>query len=114
MNVAQLGTGTINLGYFFLVAILSSLLAIILAVNVEPVEVFWAEARDRYGRREFQVVGDHGSVSRSMMFWGWIRSKSSIATKVHDLWGNEKNKHLEECGMTYEEEIPHFKQTVSL
>ena len=113
MNVEQLGTGTINLGYFFLVAILSSLIAIILAVNVKPVERFWAKARDRYGEREFQVKDDYSWVSKSMILWGWIRHNSSLATKIHDLWWDEKNNQMEKCGIWYEEKIPHFKWTVT-
>ena len=113
MNVEQLGTGTINLGYFFLVAILSSLLAIILAVNVKPVESFWAKARDRYGEREDKLADDYGWVSKSMIFWSWIRRKSSLVTKIHDLWWIEKNNQMEKCGIWDEKKIPHFKWTVT-
>lgn len=113
MNIEQLGTGTTNLGYFFLVATLSSFIAILLVVNVKPVERFWAEARNRYGEREFQDADDYGWVSKSMIFWGWIRSKSSLATKIYDVWWDEKNKYMGECGIWYEERIPHFKWTVT-
>lgn len=113
MNVEQLGIGTINLGYFFLVALLSSLVAIILAANVKAVERFWAKARDRYGEREFQVADDYGWVSKSMIFWGWTRCKSSLFTKIHDLWWIEKDNQMVKCGIWDEKKIPHFKWNVT-
>ena len=52
MNVKQLGTGTIHLGYFFLFTAFGGFLVYILSTAVKPIEAAWLEARRRYAIRK--------------------------------------------------------------
>lgn len=47
MNVQQLGTGNIHIGFFFLTAILAGCLGVLLATSVKPVERALLGARER-------------------------------------------------------------------
>ena len=54
MNVKQLGTGTIHLGYFFLLAALGGFLVYIVSAAIMPIEAAWLEAKRRYDNREWE------------------------------------------------------------
>lgn len=109
MNLEQLGTGTIHLGYFFLLAALCSALAFVLAACITPIEQAWMRARKRYYIREFQENVGYEWVTKSMIFWAWVRRHSTVATALHDVWSEESEKLLDERSTYEPKEIDHFK-----
>ncbi|KAH9208976.1 hypothetical protein DL95DRAFT_478667 [Leptodontidium sp. 2 PMI_412] len=109
MNLEQLGTGTIHLGYFFLLAALCGALAFVLAACITPIEQAWMRARKRYYIREFQENVGYEWVTKSMIFWAWVRRHSTVATALHDVWSEESEKLLDERSTYEPKEIDHFK-----
>lgn len=73
MNVKQLGTGTIHLGYFFLLAALAGCLVYILSAAVMSIETAWLEARRRYAIREREDDGGIAHVTKSNLFWAFLQ-----------------------------------------
>ena len=51
MNLQQLGTGSIHIGFFFLVAALAGGLAILLSTSIKPLERLILRARERVARK---------------------------------------------------------------
>ncbi|KAL9065682.1 MAG: hypothetical protein Q9161_008068 [Pseudevernia consocians] len=58
MNVQQLGTGHIHIGFFFLTAILAGGLGVLLATSVKPVERALLRARERLAHNLSEPVED--------------------------------------------------------
>ncbi|MCJ1427623.1 hypothetical protein MMC29_005526 [Sticta canariensis] len=76
MNIQQLGTGSIHLGYFFLLSVLAGGLAYTLTAAVKPVEGAWHRARQRFAAREWQDEIAVDSVTKSDIIWGYARRHS--------------------------------------
>jgi hypothetical protein len=116
MNFEQLGAGTLHIGYFFLVAAISALIAWALSASIGPAERLWNRARRRFGEREYGMDDANGEnyrwVTKKTVIWGWMRQHFSLAERLTNLWYQEKNKRMEECNEWFEERIPHFKSTV--
>lgn len=113
MNLNQLGTGSVHLGYFFLLAALSGSLAFVLAACITPTEEAWMRARRRFQIREFNGDDtDYEWVTKSMIFWAWVRRHSTIATKINNAWFDEKEKLMTERGNWFPEEIHGFTYIV--
>ncbi len=89
MNFEQFGTGSLHIGYFFLVAVFSGVVAFLLAASIKPSERFWSRARSRHGLWEFNDP-DPSMFSKSKVVWGWVRRALPIANTVHTLWDTEK------------------------
>ena len=53
MNVQQLGTGRIHIGFFFITAVLAGGLGIVLSTAVKPVERALLSARERIARENY-------------------------------------------------------------
>ncbi|KAG4436668.1 hypothetical protein IFR05_007847 [Cadophora sp. M221] len=109
MNLEKLGTGTIHLGFFFLLAVLCSALAFVLAALITPIEEAWMRARKRYKIREFQDDIDYEWVTKSMIFWAWVRRHSTIATALHNAWFEESEKFMAEGDIYEPKGINRFK-----
>lgn len=90
MNVKQLGTGTVHLGYFFLLAALAGVLAYIISATVKPIEAAWLEARRRYAIREWEDDSGIVHVTKLNIFWAFARRHLRIADIVHDHWEDTK------------------------
>src|SRR4051812_28979993 len=93
MNFTQLGTGKLNIGYFFLLAALAGALAFVLSMTVKPLEATWLRARRRYALREY---GDNdkdlvSSITKSQIFWAFIRRHFSPAKAIYDSWEDAKH-----------------------
>lgn len=112
MNLEQLNSGTINVGYFILVAFISGLVAWALAASIGPSERLWDRARNRYGEREFGTGDDYQWVTKTTIAWAWIRQRLSLAQRLYDLWLDEKNGCMDDHQEWFEERIPHFKRIV--
>ncbi|KAB8346206.1 hypothetical protein FH972_023251 [Carpinus fangiana] len=68
MNIKQLDTGTVNIGYFFLLAILLGLLSYVLTVSVKPMEASWAAHKRKVAAAaaaDWTVYGKRSTLS----FW---------------------------------------------
>jgi len=112
MNLKQLGTGSVHLGYFFLLAALSGSLAFVLAACITPIENAWMRARKRYKIREFNDDTDYEWVTKSMIIWAWVRRHSTIATKINNLWFEEEEKLMTERDNWFPEQIEGFSYIV--
>lgn len=86
MNIQQLGTGSIHLGYFFLLAVLAGGLAYILTAAVKPVEAAWLRARQRYAAHEWQDESAVDSITKSDIFWGYARRHSRVTRMIYEYW----------------------------
>lgn len=86
MNIQQLGTGSIHLGYFFLLAVLAGGLAYTLTATVKPVEAAWLRARQRFAAREWQDEIAVNSVTKSDIIWGYARRHSRVTRTIYEYW----------------------------
>lgn len=82
MNVRQLHTGIVDLGYFFLLAFISGLLGYILMRTVEPVETFWKEWRDEYCSRHGNRI-PREEVTKTMIIRDWLSRRTVPPTNIH-------------------------------
>ncbi|KFA54667.1 hypothetical protein S40293_10598 [Stachybotrys chartarum IBT 40293] len=51
MNFEQLGTGTLHIAFFVLLAAISGLVAWVLAASIQPAERMWRRAQNKFGER---------------------------------------------------------------
>lgn len=112
MNLEQLGTGKLNIGYFFLLAVLAGGLSFALSTTVKPLEVAWLRARQRfalrmYGNDEKELVA---SITKGQMFWEFIRRHFPPAKAVYDAWEDAKYSLSGKLGGKYMEPevVPFF------
>ena len=112
MNFEQLGTGTLHIGFFVLVAAISGAVAWALAASITPIEQAWNRARNRYGEREFGSGDDYAWVTKTAIVWSWARRHSSLIKKLDGVWYEAKDECMGESGEWNEEHIPHFHMTV--
>ena len=85
MNIEQLGTGRLHIGYFFLLAVLAGGLCLILSGSVRPLEALWMEARRQHVLREFEVDDANivARVTKRKVIWGYIRHCFPPTQKLH-------------------------------
>ncbi|KAK0100603.1 hypothetical protein ONS95_007058 [Cadophora gregata] len=94
MNIKQLDSGTVNIGYFFLLAFLSALLAYIISASIKPSEQGLARARDRFADRE--MCDDSESlITARRILWKWMTRKLTVLRKLDDKWDLAERKALE-------------------
>ena len=86
MNIQQLGTGGVHLGYFFLLAVLAGGLAYILTAAVKPFEAAWLRSRQRYAAQERQDGSVVDSITMSDVFWGYARRRSRVTRMIYEYW----------------------------
>lgn len=82
MNLEQLHTGTVHIGYFFLLAIVSGILGYILMAIVQPLERFWITERRKYGVR-YHDDDDLKDVPKKVIIWGWFRRHGGLLNRIH-------------------------------
>lgn len=81
MNMKQLGSGDINIGYFFLTACLSGLVAFLLAYSIQPSERFWARAREIMKRNTILLNGEAIYPSTTERFLAVLRAEVDFHRK---------------------------------
>ena len=94
----QLGTGTLHIGYFFLLASLSGILAWLLAASIGNMERFIDKARERYIDREMVFWADRENpiqVKKSELVKSWVRRNSPFAKT-----GADSNSYSPEAAVT--------------
>ena len=86
MNIEQLGTGRLHIGYFFLLAVLAGGLCLILSGSLRPLEALWMEARRQHVLREFEVDDANmvARVTKRNVIWGYIRHYFPPTQMVHN------------------------------
>ena len=99
MNFEQFGTGSLHIGYFFLVAVLSGIIAFLLAASIKPSERFWIRARRRLSEREANDSEMASLYGKPQVIWGWIRQALPFVNRLHELCSNEKWDLIEEQGL---------------
>jgi hypothetical protein len=72
MNLEQLGTGTLHIGYFVLLAVLSGLVAWLLAASIGAAERMWGRAQNRLRDPDIGVGGGYEWVTTTTMIRSWI------------------------------------------
>lgn len=70
MNLEQLGTGHISIGYFFLLAFFTGCLALTLSSCLKPFEEGWYKAELRYAKLHWHLVED---VRKREGIWSIVR-----------------------------------------
>jgi hypothetical protein len=60
MNLRQLETGELSVGYFFLLAALAGGLCFVLSNALTPLEEAWSRARRRHAMRLLREYGEYG------------------------------------------------------
>ena len=92
MNIEQLGTGRLHIGYFFLLAILAGGLYLILSGSLRPLEALWMKARRRHVLREFEVDDANmvARVTKREVVWGYIRHYLPPIQILHNSWEDVK------------------------
>jgi hypothetical protein len=76
MNIKEMNTGTVHVGYFVLVAILSACFAILLSLSLGPVDSFWNATKDDYRTRH--NISKDKMVSRFYVCQDWVWRHSEI------------------------------------
>jgi hypothetical protein len=98
MNFRQLGTGKLNIGYFFLLAALAGGVCFVLSATLAPLEAAWGRARKRYARREYAM--DERSVieevTKRNIFWSFVRRHFPPTNSVYKSWNGSKEALAEE------------------
>ena len=111
MNLEQLGTGKLNIGYFFLLAALAGGLSFALSTTVKPLEAAWVRARRRFALREHDDDDKElvASITKRQIVWAFVRRHFPPAKAVYDSWENAKYT-LSDEGPKYRdpEEFPFF------
>jgi hypothetical protein len=92
MNIPQLGTGELNIGYFFLLAALAGGLCFVFSTILGPLDAAWQKARRRYTVREYQNNDKDliASITISEIFWSFIRRHFPPANVVYKSWRGSK------------------------
>lgn len=88
MNIKQLGTGSLNIAYFFLLAVLAGGLAFILSGAIKPTEAAWKRARERFALREFGHNIDIDWIPKRLIIWDWFRRHFRVAQKLDDFYSD--------------------------
>lgn len=83
MNVAQLHTGSVNIGYFFLLVILAAAFTYILTRSVQPTEAFWKKASRSYALNEYEDEDGYDGYAMHTIIWGWFRHRYGVFQKFH-------------------------------
>jgi hypothetical protein len=98
MNIRQLGTGELNIGYFFLLAALAGGLCFVFSTTLGPLEAAWWRARRRYALREYQDDDKDliASITKSEIFWSFVRRHFPPANAVYKSWRGSKEALAEE------------------
>ena len=86
MNIEQLGTGRLHIGYFFLLAVLAGGSCLILSGSLQPLEALWMEARRQHVLREFKVDDANmvARVTKRKVIWGYIRHYFQPTQMLHN------------------------------
>jgi hypothetical protein len=112
MNLEQLGTGKLNVGYFFLLASLAGVLSFGLTRTVQPLEAAWLRARRRFVLRELRDDDKDlvASITKRQISYAFLRRHFPPAKTVYDRWEYTKNILSDELGGPYgdPEEVPVF------
>ncbi|KAH0539016.1 hypothetical protein FGG08_004410 [Glutinoglossum americanum] len=92
MNFEQLGTGTLNIGYFFLLAALAGGLSLALSTTLKPIEAAWLQARYRFALREYQDNDKElvASITKRQIIWAFVRRHFPPARMVYESWEDAK------------------------
>jgi hypothetical protein len=98
MNLRQLGTGELNIGYFFLLAALAGGVSFVLSTTLAPLEAAWLRARRRYAIREYDYDDKYliASITKSTIFWSFVRRHFPPANAVYKSWRASKVSLAEE------------------
>jgi phage shock protein PspC (stress-responsive transcriptional regulator) len=94
MNIKQLDSGTVSIGYFFLLAILSGLLAYIISAFIKPAEEAMSRARERFAERE-SCDDSESMITPRRNLWGWMRRKVGMLQTIHEAWGKAESGAME-------------------
>ena len=62
MNFHQLGTGSLNLGWFFLLAALAGILSFVLSVSIRPLDGLWQRARQHHA--DMEIIYDKDAIKK--------------------------------------------------
>ncbi|PVH75890.1 hypothetical protein DL98DRAFT_657836 [Cadophora sp. DSE1049] len=95
MNIKQLNAGTVNIGYFFVLAILSALVAYVISVSIKPSEQGLKRARKRYVRREM-CNDSESTIAARRILWKWMTRKIRLLQKLDEIWDFAERTTLEE------------------
>ena len=111
MNFEQFGTGKLNIGYFFLLAVLTSALLLALSTSLTPLEAAWYRARQRYAVRKYSSDDKDliQRITKRQIFWAFVRRHFPPAEIIYDSWENAKYA-LSEASSTFidPKDIPFF------
>jgi hypothetical protein len=105
MNVKQLGTGTVSLEYFFLLAFVTGLLAYILSACLKPSEEALSKARHKYGAREFYDDSESlvDGISWSTLMWDWAKRRTQFLKAFDQAWQKARWEVAESKGVDFDE-----------
>jgi hypothetical protein len=93
MNLPQLRTGELNIGYFFLLAALAGGLCFVLSRALTPLEEEWSRARRRHAMRLLRAYSEYldededkdliASITKSNIFWSFVRRHCPPANALY-------------------------------
>jgi hypothetical protein len=113
MNLKQLGTGKLNIGYFFLLAFLAGGLSLALALSVQPLEAAWTRARRRHALREYEDDDEDliASITKREISYAYLRRHVPAAQLIHDKWEDTKGTLADDFGGPYSDpnEVPTWR-----
>jgi hypothetical protein len=97
MNLRQLGTGELNIRYFFLAALAGGL-CFVISTTLGPLEAAWLRARRRYAIREYEDDNKDliASIAKSQILWSFVQCHFPSANTVYKSWGGSKEALAEE------------------
>jgi hypothetical protein len=93
MNIEQLGSGSVHIGYFLLLAALAGGLSFALSTTLKPLEAAWNRARRRHALEEHQYDDEDliASITKRNIFWAFVRRHFRPAQRFYTAWNEFKD-----------------------
>ncbi|KAL5345536.1 hypothetical protein ACLOAV_009286 [Pseudogymnoascus australis] len=92
MNIEQLGSSGVHIGYFLLLAALAGGLSLALSTSLKPLEAAWNRARRRHALEEYQDDDKDliSSITKRNILWAFVRRHFPPAKRFYAAWGEFK------------------------
>jgi hypothetical protein len=88
MNIEQLGSGGVHIGYFLLLAALAGGLSFALSTTIKPLEAAWNRARRRHALEESQDDDKDliSSITKRTILWAFVKRHFHPAKRFYAAW----------------------------